>query len=88
MCRNERLLADPVRLRQISERIPAGRWATPADFAGPAVFLASRASQYVSGEILVVDGVGLVLSVHRFPRRAVAIADTRIGSASLSLLLP
>ncbi|KZO95471.1 NAD-P-binding protein [Calocera viscosa TUFC12733] len=53
---NERLLADPTRLRQISERIPAGRWGEPADFAGPTVFLASAASQYVSGEVLVVDG--------------------------------
>ncbi|KIP06815.1 hypothetical protein PHLGIDRAFT_106569 [Phlebiopsis gigantea 11061_1 CR5-6] len=53
---NERLLADPVRLRQISERIPAGRWGEPRDFAGPAVFLASAASQYVCGELLVVDG--------------------------------
>ncbi|KAG6918600.1 hypothetical protein DXG01_013011 [Tephrocybe rancida] len=53
---NERLLADPVRLRQISERIPAGRWGDPKDFAGPAVFLASSASQYVCGELLVVDG--------------------------------
>lgn len=54
--RNERIIADPTRLRQISERIPAGRWGTPADFAGPAVFLASAASQYVTGEMLVVDG--------------------------------
>lgn len=54
--RNERLLADPTRLRQISERIPAGRWGTPVDFAGPTVFLASAASQYVTGEMLVVDG--------------------------------
>ena len=54
--RNEKLLADPVRLRQISERIPAGRWGDPADFAGPTVFLASAASQYVCGELLVVDG--------------------------------
>ncbi|KAG8984231.1 hypothetical protein FRB90_005456 [Tulasnella sp. 427] len=53
---NERLLADPVRLRQISERIPAGRWGRPEDFAGPVVFLASDASLYVNGEILVVDG--------------------------------
>jgi len=53
---NEKLLADPVRLRQISERIPAGRWGEPRDFAGPAVFLASAASQYVCGELLVVDG--------------------------------
>ena len=55
--RNERLLADPTRFRQISERIPAGRWGNPEDFAGPVVFLASSASQYVCGELLVVDGV-------------------------------
>jgi len=53
---NEKLLNDPVRLRQISERIPAGRWGEPKDFAGPVVFLASDASQYVCGELLVVDG--------------------------------
>lgn len=53
---NEKLLADPVRLRQISERIPAGRWGDPKDFAGPILFLASKASQYVCGELLVVDG--------------------------------
>ncbi|KAG9128364.1 hypothetical protein FRC07_000038 [Ceratobasidium sp. 392] len=53
---NEKLLADPTRLRQISERIPAGRWGEPVDFAGPTLFLASAASQYVSGELLVVDG--------------------------------
>ncbi|THH30889.1 hypothetical protein EUX98_g3271 [Antrodiella citrinella] len=53
---NEKLLADAVRLRQISERIPAGRWGAPADFAGPVVFLASRASGYVCGELVVVDG--------------------------------
>ncbi|KAJ1021980.1 hypothetical protein NDA18_005217 [Ustilago nuda] len=53
---NEKLLADETRLRQISERIPAGRWGEPADFKGPLLFLASGASQYVSGEMLVVDG--------------------------------
>lgn len=53
---NEKLLADPTRLRQISERIPAGRWGEAADFKGPLLFLASQASQYVSGEMLVVDG--------------------------------
>ncbi|KZP24900.1 NAD(P)-binding protein [Athelia psychrophila] len=53
---NEKLLADPNRLRQISERIPAGRWGQPQDFAGPVVFLSSSASQYVCGELLVVDG--------------------------------
>ncbi len=61
-CRNEKLLQDPVRLRQISERIPAGRWGEPRDFAGPVVFLASAASQYVCGEVLVVDGVSSFLS--------------------------
>ena len=47
---------DPVRSKSILERIPQGRWGTPADFAGPAIFLASSASDYVNGEILVVDG--------------------------------
>ena len=60
--RNEKLLNDPVRLRQISERIPAGRWGHPKDFAGPIVFLASNASQYVCGELLVVDGVSVSYS--------------------------
>jgi 2-dehydro-3-deoxy-D-gluconate 5-dehydrogenase len=44
------------RARQILERIPAGRWGRPEDVAGAAVFLASRASDYVHGHILVVDG--------------------------------
>ena len=55
--RNEQLLEDPDRLRQISERIPAGRWGQSADLVGPVVFLASKASQFVCGELLVVDGV-------------------------------
>ena len=50
------LRADPVRNPAILSRIPAGRWGTPDDFKGAVVFLASRASDYVSGEILVVDG--------------------------------
>ncbi len=50
------LRADPVRSRQILERIPAGRWGTPRDVAGAAVFLASPASDYVTGHVLVVDG--------------------------------
>jgi len=53
---NTALINTPIRFRQITERIPAGRWGTPADFAGPVVFLASAASQYVNGEVLVVDG--------------------------------
>jgi hypothetical protein len=55
-------LTDPVRLRQITERIPAARWGDPLDFAGPIIFLASRASQYVCGELLVVDGVRNIFS--------------------------
>jgi len=47
---------DPTRSRQILERIPAGRWGRPEDFAGPVVFLASSASDYMSGHIMVVDG--------------------------------
>lgn len=47
---------DPDRSASILARIPAGRWGTPEDFAGPVVFLASRASDYVSGTILTVDG--------------------------------
>ena len=50
------LRADQVRARQITERIPAGRWGTPADLAGAVVFLASPASDYVNGHVLAVDG--------------------------------
>lgn len=53
---NEALINNPVRAEQILQRIPAGRWASPEDFKGPTVFLASEASLYVSGEILTVDG--------------------------------
>lgn len=52
----EALQADATRSRQILERIPAGRWGEPADLAGAVVFLASRASDYVHGHTLVVDG--------------------------------
>jgi 2-deoxy-D-gluconate 3-dehydrogenase len=50
------LYEDPVRSRQINERIPAGHWGQPDDLKGAVVFLASRASDYVHGHILVVDG--------------------------------
>jgi 2-deoxy-D-gluconate 3-dehydrogenase len=50
------LRADPVRSRQILERIPAGRWGTPEDLAAAAVFLSSPASDYMHGHVLVVDG--------------------------------
>lgn len=50
------LQADESRNRDILGRIPAGRWGEPADLAGAAVFLASRASDYVHGVVLPVDG--------------------------------
>lgn len=53
---NEALIKDEARAASILERIPAGRWGSPEDFQGAVVFLASRASNYVSGEILTVDG--------------------------------
>jgi 2-deoxy-D-gluconate 3-dehydrogenase len=53
---NTALIDDPVRSRQIGERIPAGRWGTPRDVGGAAVFLASNAASYIDGHLLVVDG--------------------------------
>jgi 2-deoxy-D-gluconate 3-dehydrogenase len=50
------LRQDEERSASILSRIPAGRWAEAADFKGPAVFLASAASDYVHGTILTVDG--------------------------------
>lgn len=50
------LQADPVRNTAILSRIPAARWGTPADFKGVTVFLASAASNYMSGEVVTVDG--------------------------------
>ena len=50
------LRADETRNRQILERIPAGRWGNVEDLSGAAVFLASKASDYLQGHILVVDG--------------------------------
>ncbi len=50
------LQADETRNRQIMERIPADRWGSPDDMGGAAVFLASRASDYVQGHVLAVDG--------------------------------
>jgi len=50
------LRADADRSAAILERIPAGRWGTPDDLAGPVVFLASPASDYVNGYTIAVDG--------------------------------
>jgi 2-deoxy-D-gluconate 3-dehydrogenase len=47
---------DATRSKQILARIPAGRWGSPEDFKGPIVFLASDASNYMNGSIMLVDG--------------------------------
>jgi NAD(P)-dependent dehydrogenase (short-subunit alcohol dehydrogenase family) len=52
--------ADPEASRRVLDHIPAGRWGEPYDLMGAVVFLASRASDYVNGHILVVDGGYLV----------------------------
>ncbi len=59
----EPLLLEPLRPKKLTlllarraKRIPAGRWGEPEDVAGAAVFLASPASGYVHGHVLVVDG--------------------------------
>jgi 2-dehydro-3-deoxy-D-gluconate 5-dehydrogenase len=54
MC--EAIVNDPVREPQIRARIPAGRWGQPTDLVGPLLFLASDASNYVDGHVLLVDG--------------------------------
>jgi 2-dehydro-3-deoxy-D-gluconate 5-dehydrogenase len=53
---NTALMADEERQKAILARIPAGRWGKPEDFKGAALYLASEASSYVSGEVLTVDG--------------------------------
>jgi 2-dehydro-3-deoxy-D-gluconate 5-dehydrogenase len=52
----EALRNDPQRAHAIMARIPAGRWGEPEDFKGAVTFLASSASDYVHGSILVIDG--------------------------------
>ena len=52
----EQLRNDEQRMKSISDRIPAGRWGMPEDLNGAVVFLASPASDYVNGHVLVVDG--------------------------------
>ncbi len=48
--------SDPVANQRVLDHIPAGRWGTPSDLMGAVVFLAGRASDYVNGHVLVVDG--------------------------------
>ena len=53
---NAAIMADETRNRQILERIPAGRWGSPKDLVGSALFLASPASDYINGYTIAVDG--------------------------------
>jgi 2-dehydro-3-deoxy-D-gluconate 5-dehydrogenase len=57
---NRHVWDDPARAGAVLGRIPAGRWGEPADLGGAAVFLASRASDYLHGVVLPVDGGYLV----------------------------
>jgi 2-deoxy-D-gluconate 3-dehydrogenase len=52
----EAIQNNPERFKAISSRIPLGRWADPEDLAGLAVFLASEASAYISGQVIFIDG--------------------------------
>lgn len=53
---NKHIWTDPVRHDQVLARLTSGRWGEPADLVGPALFLASKASDYLHGVILPVDG--------------------------------
>lgn len=53
---NKAIMYDEDRLKSINDRIPAERWGQPDDLKGSVVYLASRASSYVNGHVLVVDG--------------------------------
>ena len=53
---NTKLIEDEGRNREILARIPAGRWGTPEDIKGLAIFLASETSDYINGAVIPVDG--------------------------------
>ena len=53
---NSALIADAEFSAWVSRRTPAGRWGEPPEIAGAAVFLASKAADYVTGHVLYVDG--------------------------------
>jgi len=49
-------LADPAYAKQMKDRIPMGKWALPEDIVGAAIFFASEASSFITGQILYIDG--------------------------------
>ncbi len=49
-------LADPAYAQQMKSRIPLGKWALPEDIVGATIFFASRASDFITGQILYIDG--------------------------------
>lgn len=53
---NTAIINDPVRSKEILDRIPARRWGQPGDMKGAVIFLASGASDYLNGAIIPVDG--------------------------------
>lgn len=53
---NRNLINDKLRNNEIISRIPSGRWGTPEDLKGITIFLASRASDYINGTVIPVDG--------------------------------
>lgn len=53
---NTAIINDPVRNREITLRIPARRWGKPDDLKGTVIFLASKASDYVTGAVIPIDG--------------------------------
>jgi NAD(P)-dependent dehydrogenase (short-subunit alcohol dehydrogenase family) len=50
------ILSNPKAVAGLAQQIPLGRWAQPEDLVGPVLFFASAASDYVTGQILLVDG--------------------------------
>lgn len=53
---NEVLRSDPVRMPEVTSRIPMGRWGVPDDLVGSAIFLAGSGADYISGSVITVDG--------------------------------